>query len=52
MIKLDKAFPIIQKIKKLTRELELEGGDMQVKTKKQIEQKIVKLMEEIDEMSK
>ena len=42
----------VQKIKKLTRELELEGGDMQVKTKKQIEQKIVKLMEEIDEMSK
>jgi hypothetical protein len=42
----------VQKIKKLTRELELEGGNMQVKTKKQIEQKIVKLMEEIDEMSK
>ena len=42
----------IQKIKKLTRELELEGGDMLPKTVKRIERKIVKLMEEIDEMSK
>jgi hypothetical protein len=42
----------IQKIKKLTRELELEGGDMLPKTVKSTERKIVKLMEEIDEMSK
>ena len=41
-----------QQIAKLKRELELEGGDMLPKTVKRIERKIVKLMEEIDEMSK
>ena len=41
-----------QQVTKLKRELELEGGDMLPKTKRQQEQKIVKLMKEIDEMSK
>jgi len=41
-----------QQITKLKRELELEGGDMLPKTVKSTERKIVKLMKEIDEMSK
>jgi cell division protein FtsB len=41
-----------QQIAKLKRELELEGGDMLPKTVKSTERKIVKLMKEIDEMSK
>lgn len=41
-----------QQIAKLQRELELEGGDMLPKTVKSTEKKIVKLMKEIDEMSK
>jgi hypothetical protein len=39
-------------VTKLKRELELEGGDMLPKTVKSTERKIVKLMKEIDEMSK
>ena len=41
-----------QKIRKLQRELELEGGDMLPKTKKQTQQKIAKLIQEVNEMSK
>jgi hypothetical protein len=41
-----------QQVTKLKRELELEGGDMLPKTKRQQEKKIVKLMKEIDDMSK
>ena len=41
-----------QKLYKLQRELELEGGDMTSTVKKQTEQEIMRLMREINEMSK
>ena len=41
-----------QKLYKLQRELELEGGDMTPTVKKQTEQEIMRLMREINEMSK